>query len=667
MDTNYKVYANTYWVDDNKKYKQQLDEHLIGVAYHADKIVHALARFNTSLDSLEPKNELTDNVDKVFKEQYGWQDQARKMTEEIASKSTQKGFFGINMASTGTGKTLANAKIMNAIGHTTGRTRFSVALGLRTLTLQTGKEYQRKLKLTDEELAIAVGGTAVKLLFENQQSKEQNGNKEKETGSESIDRLTDPDLYLHYKGIPTEHSLYQWTKKDKKLEGLLQAPVLVCTIDHLMPATEGTKGGKQIPATLCLLSSDLVLDEPDDFGLDDLPALCRLVHWAGMLGSRILLSTATLTPALTYALFQAYQSGWSHYAEANLENWDGEILCAWFDEELKSKKDFHNGCYKEPDQFKKAHETFIKKRIKKLQAQPVKRSAKIIGVELTEPSVAESMAKAIQKYALKLHQHHKQTCDNKALSIGLVRMANIKQLVAVAKALLKITVTKESTHIHYCIYHSCYPLAIRSYIEKKLDGVLNRKNEEEIWQRSEITEVINKTPNIENHIFIVLASPVAEVGRDHDYDWAIVEPSSMRSIIQLAGRILRHRNKLPEYPNIALLHKNYKALSNEEICFEYPGFESKALKISEHDLFNALDKEQYKKITAIQRIELPEHYKEFSKTNLVALEHHALLNKLFASTNVAKLWWQKKYNGVENYNASSDLETQKKMNLIFYG
>lgn len=30
-------------------------------------------------------------------------------------------------------------------------------------------------------------------------------------------------------------------------------------------------------------------------------------------------------------------------------------------------------------------------------------------------------------------------------------------------------------------------------------------------------------------------------GRDHDYDWAIVEPSSMRSIIQLAGRIRRHR------------------------------------------------------------------------------------------------------------------------------
>ena len=78
-------------------------------------------------------------------------------------------------------------------------------------------------------------------------------------------------------------------KKQKGLDALLTAPVLVSTIDHLISATEGTKGGRQIPAMLRLLTSDLVLDEPDDFGLSDLPALCRLVHWAGMLGSRVLI------------------------------------------------------------------------------------------------------------------------------------------------------------------------------------------------------------------------------------------------------------------------------------------------------------------------------------------------------------------------------------------
>jgi len=60
------------------------------------------------------------------------------------------------MASTGKGKTLANAKIMYALGGGTGRKRFCVALGLRTLTLQTGREYRKKIKLNEEELAIAV-------------------------------------------------------------------------------------------------------------------------------------------------------------------------------------------------------------------------------------------------------------------------------------------------------------------------------------------------------------------------------------------------------------------------------------------------------------------------------------------------------------------------------
>jgi hypothetical protein len=69
--------------------------------------------------------------------------------------------------------------------------------------------------------------------------------------------------------------------KEPALNRLVSAPVLVTTVDHLMPATEGVRGGRQIPAMLRLLTSDLVLDEPDDFDIDDLHALCRLVNWAG--------------------------------------------------------------------------------------------------------------------------------------------------------------------------------------------------------------------------------------------------------------------------------------------------------------------------------------------------------------------------------------------------
>jgi len=642
---HYKVYANTQWDNGKKQYKQQLDEHLIGVAYHAEKIVKALPRLNASLSALEPNDELTNNVPKECKEEFGWQDKTRKLAEKIGKDTLEHGFFGINMASTGKGKTRANAKIMTALGLQTGRVRFSVALGLRVLTLQTGREYQVELKLSEEDLAIAVGGTAIKQLFENQQTqirKERNSDEylsPEGSGSESQEELIPADLYVHYTGAVKTHALSDWTKQEKGLDALLQAPVLVSTIDHLMPATEGTKGGKQIPATLRLLTSDLVLDEPDDFGLEDLPALCRLVNWAGMLGSRVLLSTATIPPALAYALFQAYQAGWSQYAKANIEGWSGEVVCAWFDE-----WGCNHGQHKEFDNFKKMHEKFVKKRVASLQSLPARRIAEIIKVELQDgKTIAENMADMIQAGAMRLHQAHCLSNEGKTLSIGLVRMANINPLVAVAKALLKIQPEK-NTCIHYCIYHSRYPLAVRSSIETKLDRLLYREKKHRknrpIWQESEIQQGIQNAPNAQHHIFIVLASPVAEVGRDHDYDWAIIEPSSMRAMIQLAGRVLRHRDKAPESPNVLLLHKNYKGLSNKEVCFNRPGFESSRLKLELHDLFEIMDDVQYKQITAIQRIELPQKYKESARKNLVCLEHMALLDKLFTGSDSAKLWWK---------------------------
>ena len=149
---------------------------------------------------------------------------------------------------------------------------------------------------------------------------------------------------------------------------------------------------------------------------------------------------------------------------------------------------------------------------------------------------------------------------------------------------------------------------------------------------------------------MVLASPVAEVGRDHDYDWAIVEPSSMRSIIQLAGRVLRHRDQVPETPNIGLLNKNYKALKGESVCFEKPGFEYKEngpkMENDKHSLDKILDSENYEAIDATSRIVQPKYDSKATEfKNLIHLEHRALAHCLFdkASDNkpkAANTWWK---------------------------
>ena len=631
----YKVWANT---DRSKAFKQQLDEHLIGVANHAQMIAKALPKLNASLVSLESNDILENNVERKQKQLFGWQDDARKCSEKLANSTVTKGFFGINMASTGKGKTLANAKIMYAIGSETGRNRFCVALGLRTLTLQTGREYRKEIKLNEEELAIIVGGTAVKQLFENQQN-QQGAYEHEKNGSESQDELFDPDLSLDYKGAPVKHSLSEWTEQEKNLDKLINAPVIVCTIDHLIPATEGTKGGKQVGPMLRLLTSDLVLDEPDDFGLEDLPALCRLVHWTGLLGSRVLLSTATMPPALCYALFQAYKDGWEQYAKANIADWKGEITCAWFDE-FESEP----GEYSDFNQFKSAHEKFVKKRIKNLNKSVItKQKGSIIPVQFESGTISSYMAQIIQEHIIKLHQNHHQSHNDINVSIGLVRMANINPLVSVAIELLQKEILLQDTCIHYCVYHSRYPLAIRSYLENKLDRILKRHNPETIWHHHEISSKLDNSRQ-KNHIFVVLASPVAEVGRDHDYDWAIVEPSSIRSIIQLAGRVLRHRTLVPSEPNILLLNKNIKALGNRKRCFDRPGFEVIGLlNESSHDLHEILGEEQYKIINAIPRITVPDECnlkKMTSWSNLVELEHKALTLQLFKGNKPANVWWK---------------------------
>lgn len=629
---SYNVYANTYPKNHSKKgeFKQQLDEHLIGVAKHAIDISTALPHLKSSLATLENNKFLKNS--KVINEKFAWQVEAQKIVQKLSESSQKQGFFGINMASTGKGKTLANAKIMYALASKEQDCRFTVALGLRTLTLQTGREYRKLLELSDEQLAIAVGGSASKALFENQQNK-QEVEDSFGTGSESVEAFLDPDLFVDYELAGTEHSLYEWTKNNERIEKLLQAPTLVCTIDHLIPATDGTRGGKQIGPMLRLLTSDLVIDEPDDFGLEDLPALCRLVYWAGMLGSRVLLSTATMPPDLAFATFQAYQAGWSEYAKVNIANWNGIVNCAWFDERATA------GAVSEEVQdfpsFKMQHEKYVEKRVAYLNktSQP-KHKAKLLENLATTDNIYSNFAQTILQGALNLHKNNYVELGAKQISIGLVRMANINPMVAVAKELLSLEIP-EDTQISLCVYHSRYPLGVRSYLENQLDKTLNRKED---WPPQDLQNLIQKN-TAKNQLYIVLASPVAEVGRDHDYDWAIIEPSSMRSIIQIAGRVLRHRDKLPAQENILLINKNIKQLKGSKRCFDRPGFEVEhlKLKLNSHQLSNILKEAQYQQVNAVERVI---RTKEDPLTNLVALEHAALLKQLFTSPTSAKLWWK---------------------------
>ncbi|WP_131655579.1 hypothetical protein [Methylocucumis oryzae] len=223
-------------------------------------------------------------------------------------------------------KRFANAKIMRALSPDADSLRYVLALGLRTLTLQTGDEYRERIGLRNNELAVLIGSRAV-LELHDQKAQEKNDAEREATGSESEETLLDNELYFEC-DFPDDW--LKTTLKTSKDRQFLYAPVLSCTIDHLMAVTETQRGGRYILPTLRLMSSDLVIDEIDDFDGKDLIAIGRLIHLAGMLGRKVMISSATIPPDLAEGFYYAYQSGWSIFATMRQQS--KNVGCAWIDE-----------------------------------------------------------------------------------------------------------------------------------------------------------------------------------------------------------------------------------------------------------------------------------------------------------------------------------------------
>jgi CRISPR-associated endonuclease/helicase Cas3 len=606
----YPLFANT----DQGCFNQTLDEHLLGVAQHSGDITHALPRFDEQLPRLARHKGLSK---RSKNENFRWQDKAADTAAAMRERSTQSGAFIVNMASTGCGKTLANARIMYALADAERGMRCAFAMGLRTLTLQTGTAFRELLSLGDDEVAIRVGGSASRALFEHYEREAE------ATGSASRQALLDENSYVRFEGNHDAHPLLRRVMHEPQVRALLTAPLLVCTIDHLTPATESQRGGGQIAPMLRLMSGDLVLDEPDDFDIADLPALTRLVHWAGLLGARVLLSSATLPPALVQGLFEAYRNGRHHFQRNRGQRPEGadrapQVCCAWFDEFSQSQADCADA-----QGFAAAHQAFAARRCEQLAKAVVRRRYELLALDVgaERDQHTARFAELTRDAAIALHaQHHSDDPHSaKRVSFGLIRMANIEQLVEVALALYALG-APDGVQIHLCTYHSQFPLLIRSGIERQLDQALNRRQRDAVFDLPGIRQRLDAYPQADQ-LFIVLGSPVTEVGRDHDYDWAVVEPSSMRSLIQLAGRIRRHREGECQAPNLRVFDTNLRHFREPgKPAFCRPGFESAEFPLDTHNLKQLLPMTLNGVIDAGPRIAAPPGVLQ-PRARLVDLEH----------------------------------------------
>lgn len=651
QDPGYGAYANTHRIKGQPpELKQRLDEHCVGVAHNA----YLIAKSLPGLAELMPAVGDVRALRKPGAGRFSWQNKAFSLARACRDSSARQGGFFVNMASTGTGKTLANARIAYGLGHERDGCRFSVLLGLRTLTLQTGDALRERTGLGEDELAVLVGSAAVRDLHRQRAADDARANPVDAeagfSGSESADTLFSPAEYIRYDGELTQTRVGRWLGQQDARRGqgtltqLLSAPVLVSTIDRMIQATESARGGHQLAPMLRLLSADTVLDEPDDFDQGDLPALCRLAYWVGMLGRRIVLSSATLPPSLVEALFEAYSQGRAEYNRATI-GVEAPVVCGWVDEFGAVSHVVGDG-----SDFAARHAQFCSRRLGKLaKHSPPRRTAAILpvpkggngGEDRGDGEPARGLAAVIADAMATLHaDHHQLSPQGKRVSVGVVRMANIDPLVAVAKLLFAQSPPAD-TCVHLCVYHARHPLKRRAAMEAVLDGVLSRHDPQALFDHPAIAAQLVRPES--NQIFVVLATAVAEVGRDHDYDWAVVEPSSARSIVQLAGRVRRHRPlDTPVQPNLMLLQRNYRALRGDALSYQRPGFESAAMPLRAHALDEILPESQYQHPDAGLRIVEPERPRPAER--LVDLEHAALRRCLQGAEQggafAASDWWR---------------------------
>ena len=574
------VCANTYRSAPNQTgaLNQTLDWHLDHVGSRAAELavrMHGMALPGLTEESIE-------SICQRSPAKYEWQNTAadalqtavRSLPDELKG---QVPVLVFNIAGTGSGKTRMNVRAACVLRDGQSAPRLSIALNLRSLTLQTGEALRSQLKIGEDELATVIGDETVRKLFRQTQQGD---------FVDADENAPEPDFICAGDSDGEERALPEWldplfAQSSNKQRLIVSSPLLVSTIDYLIAAGEPGRQGHHVKAFLRVISSDLVLDEIDGYDPMALVAVLRLVQVAAMARRNVICSSATLAMPVAHAVAAAFRSG-----VAIREAMEGRacgFLCAQIDDILPpsvtlmtsetgaATQAFEAGYLQRLDAIRQA-----------LSARSPMRTAvlqKLNPLEIT----ANGWLNAVTEGCLRLHtwQGWKFRGTGIKVSLGLVRVANIRTAILLARHLSN-SLPGDGLAVKIACYHSADFLISRFHKERRLDTLLSRGAgnagiEADAEIQREVADAAAK--GCTSLMFIVVATPVEEIGRDHDFDWAVIEPSSAQSVVQTAGRVNRHRMQPVTVPNIAILQFNLRHCRNiengkcEEKAFVYPGLE----------------------------------------------------------------------------------------------
>ena len=200
------------------------------------------------------------------------------------------------------------------------------------------------------------------------------------------------------------------------------------------------------------------------------------------------------------------------------------------------------------DTFFDQHMHYVHAIAKTLADTPPKR---VVRKFITRPSGLKDVdAKRLMQYTRDLHSVTKiETKDGRSFSFGCVQVVNVKSCQKMAIELCAIHADQRIAHPDFdyrviCL-HGRLSHASRNYIEQRLNLMLSRGGKDGDLAPLKNPEALRfvKESTAKN-LMIILVSTLETTGRDHDFDWGIIEPRDDRSIIQFAGRIRRHRDAL---------------------------------------------------------------------------------------------------------------------------
>ena len=547
------AYANSAVLPDGSPtLGQKLHAHLIAVSRNAVLAAQQILTLRREMPGVEACEIPLALRRKGRDPKYAWQDEAAGAIRAHRTGVHEGAFFGVMIAGTGSGKTIGALKVAAAFR---SALRVVYASPLRSLTLQSGSEFAG-MGFGSDDMATIIGDPLIQKIYDieggSQDLRESICNPE--CDDEAIELFgggSSPDLGERMRTLRCF--------KDREAR-MITTPVLAATLDTVMKLADGRRGS-YLTHLLRMASSDLIIDEVDMYSPVDLLAIGRLVEAAGFWRSRLILSSATLSPVIAFALFRAYLAGVK--SRDALDSAETRIFGGWFSDSTAPviKK------IRLAEDFEQKHLAFAESVAQIAGAQGKRRVAGYIRPPIYPPMETADSRASTQRQQLRslldavahLHQHNGVFLpDGRRFSFGCLQVVNVVHCQRFALALATWAAeekTGEALDIRVVCLHGRLSLASRNRIDGQLNRMLCRKGENgdlAPLANPFVRDFVSGSPCL--NIAVILVSTLETTGRDHDFDWGVIESRQERDILQFAGRIRRHRQPLPDsgFKNLAI-------------------------------------------------------------------------------------------------------------------